>query len=94
MIKKNVKIGEIKNVTIVEMGTGDILIAGIDWKDEGAHGILLSQDKPKDIENWNNVETPIKSFEEAKDPVIIRFTRKESVDQLINSLLEVKKTFK
>lgn len=76
------------------MGIGDVLISGIDWEEEKHHGIVLSQDKPKDIKEWNVVKNQISSIEEAISPVIIRFTREESVDQLIDSLMEVKEIFK
>ncbi len=93
MIKKNVRMGERTDVTLVEMGTGDILIAGIDWYEVGYHGVLFSQHNPKNIKEWNNVRIPIVSIEEAQSPVVIRFVHEESVDQLITSLMKVKEAF-
>lgn len=93
MIKKNMRIGERTDVTFVEMGTGDILVTGVNWNDVGHHGILLSQHSPKGIEEWDNVKTPISSIEEAQSPIVLCFTREESVDQLITSLIEVKEAF-
>lgn len=94
MITKNVTIEDVSGVTLVEMGTGDICICGIDWNEEDAHGIFFSQDVEKPIDKWDTVENPITSFSQAINPVLIRFTREESVDQVINSLIEVKNSFK
>lgn len=94
MIHKNAEMGNRKDVTVVEFGTGDILIAGIGAEKEKLHGVLFSQDVPKVKSNWNNVENPITSIEEAKNPVVLYFSNPESVDQLITSLNEVKEHFK
>lgn len=93
MISKNIKIGSHEDVTFVEFGSGDILIVGMDWDKENAHGILFSQDHPKDQEEWNSVPTPVTSIEEAKSPVILRFNNVDSVNQLILSLIEVRDSF-
>jgi len=93
MIYKKAKIGERDDVTVVEMGTGDIHIVGIDWNEEGHHGVLFSQDVPKDISKWNDVQNPISDISEAKNPVVIYFSREEAVDQLIDTLFEVKEAF-
>lgn len=82
------------DVTVVEFGTGDILIVGLDWDEENAHGVLFSEDVPKDITKWNTVDTVLKNISEAKNPVVLRFSRKESIDQLIDSLIEVRNAFK
>lgn len=94
MIKKNVRMDDRTDVTVVEFGTGDIHIIGLDWNEEDAHGVLFSEDVPKDITKWNTVDNVIKNISEAKNPVVLRFSRKESIDQLIDSLVEVRNAFK
>lgn len=93
MIHKNAEMGDRKDVTVVMFGTGDIHIAGIGAEKEKLHGVLFSQDVPKDMSCWNDVQKPIKCIEEAKNPVVLYFSNPESVDQLITSLNEVKEHF-
>lgn len=93
MITKNARIDGRKDVTVVEFGTGDIKIIGLDWKEEDAHGVLFSEYVPKDIIQWNTVDNIIKNISEAKKPVVLRFLRKESIDQLICSLVEARNRF-
>lgn len=93
MIKKNERVDGCEDVTVVEFGTGDIHMVGVDWNDTGVHGLLFSEDEPKDISEWDNVEDKIHSVREAKKPVILSFSRLESVDQLIKSLTEIRDKF-
>ena len=94
MIYKNARMDDRTDVTVVEFGTGDIRVVGLDWDEENAHGVLFSEDVPKDITKWNTVDNVLKNISEAKNPVILRFSRVESIDQLIDSLIEVRNAFK
>lgn len=94
MIRKNLKEGKHDNITMIEMGTGDILIQGMEWEQENSFGLVLSQSHPRDIEYWNGpFEEGMDNFDNLDNPVIIKFTRKESVNQLIKSLSEIKLKF-
>lgn len=94
MIYKNARMDDRTDVTVVEFGTGDIRVVGLDWDEENAHGVLFSEDVPKDITKWNTVDNVLRNISEAKNPVILRFSRVESIDQLIDSLIEVRNAFK
>lgn len=94
MIHKNARMDDRTDITVVEFGTGDIHIVGLDWNEEDAHGVLFTEDVPKDISKWNTVDKVLKNISEAKNPVVLRFSRIESIDQLIDSLVEVRNAFK
>ena len=80
----------IKGKALVQFGTGDILITplrnNVDGISTGA--VCLNQDTPGEI----NRRTPVTDQEFSKEAsVILTFSKVESIDVLINSLIWLKK---
>lgn len=93
MIYKNATLGEKEDVTVVQFGTGDIHICGLDSNEDNLYGVLFSQSTEKDISEWDNVDDPITDINETKDPVVLYFSNIESLEQVIKSLEEVRSKF-
>ena len=49
MIYKNVTIGKEKNVSVCEMGNGDVKVAACSIPDKRTAGVMLTNDSPKEI---------------------------------------------
>lgn len=92
--------GNHENVPVVEFGTGDIALCNCYPKDQELYGnkypeLWMSQHEAKPLEEWDNPNYVAGESSDnlRKENVILRFTRPESIDQVIKSLLELKDSF-
>ena len=91
MIKKNVKYSEIENVTVIELGNGDVKVADTRHLDEKT-GVVF----------WNDVPRPIgetddscgKTTDETGIDVIIHFNKVESIEVVERALARAKDELK
>ena len=87
------------DIPVVEFGTGDIALCNCYPKDQEEYGapfpeLWLSQHVDKPIEEWENPNYVAGETSDnlRKENVILRFKRVESIDQLIKSLNDLKKS--
>ena len=92
-IYKNATIGKHKDATVVEFGTGDIAVSsGYDKDKPEIKTLGLSQDKPKPVEEYNkDMKIPGGNSDGLENIVILKFSRIESVDVVIERLNRVRK---
>jgi hypothetical protein len=89
MIHKDATFGKTKNVTLLEFGTGDILMTGSRKSDEGITVVAMkTMNKPMPI----NVrfDSRYKTFNEMQPEVVLVFKEIESIDSLISALQNTK----
>jgi hypothetical protein len=87
MITKNANYGKTENVTVIEMGTGDVhMFQGL--KKNNSVSLVLKTLEPMPI----NVKIPhdYKSFDELQPEVVFIFTKSESIDSMISMLQSCK----
>lgn len=90
---KNAKIGKHQDVTVVEFGTGDIAISnGHESENPSIKTLTLSQDVQKPVKEYNDEMDIPGGNSDGLDVlgVLLKFTRVESVDVLIDRLNRVK----
>lgn len=81
--------------TVVEFGVGDIALVQIDEEGTKGRTLLIAQDVPKPLEKWESKPDIIAEAQNSDDikfevkPIILRFTRSESISQLMKSLQEM-----
>lgn len=94
-ITKDAKVGK-NTVTLLQFGTGDILISsGYDHEDTRIKVMALSQHTPKPIEDWDkDIDIADENGERSTDalinPVLLYFDSVKSVDNVIHRLELVK----
>lgn len=85
MITKNATLGSTKNVTVCELGLGDVWILGSEIGKEG-YTVLgfktIAEPKPIGC----TIETSVKSFDEMEPELAFIFRNTESIDCLIEML--------
>lgn len=88
-IFKNAKIGKHEDVVVIEFGTGDIGVSnGHSNEDEAVKTLVLYQDVPKSVEEYNK-EMPVPDGNsDGLDnlAVLLKFNRPESIDVVIDRL--------
>lgn len=92
MITNNSTYGATENVTVAEMGTGDVHMMGSEKAEDGSvHLGFRTVSEPQPI----NVIVPMeaKSYDELKPQIVFIFRKEESIDSLINMLIDCKKEF-
>ena len=84
MIHKNSKLGNTKNVTIVELGTGDIKVGYIKQPDEGYTGVSFKNSDKFDIGHLH--DDAGETTDEYNPEAVIIFTNPKSIDVVIEQL--------
>jgi hypothetical protein len=88
MIYKNTKYGNINDVVVVEMGTGDVHMVGSHKVNESVH-LSLRSGEPLPIGNILNKK--FKTMDEFSPEIVFIFNKIESLDALIDILLGCRK---
>ncbi len=89
MITKNARFGNTENVTVCEMGTGDVHMLG-SLKDDDNEVSLAFRTVPDPQPINVKTKTSIKSFDEMKPELVFIFSKVESIDSLIGQLEDCK----
>lgn len=91
MIIQNATYGSTENVTVAEFGTGDIHMMGSEKAIDGSIHLGFRTSEPKPI----NVIVPMEptSYDELKPQIMFIFRKEESIDSLINMLIDCKRDF-
>jgi hypothetical protein len=85
MIVKKAKFGETDNVTVIELGTGDVHMLGSELGENGETVLALKTTKEKG-EIGVKVNTNAKSFDDMNPEVAFIFNNPDSIDALIMML--------
>jgi hypothetical protein len=88
MIRKNEQIGNTKDVTLIELGEGDVQIGSIFSKEEKYVGVQFINDKKNPIGTRHN--TAGCTTDNTKPQVIISFTNVESIEVIERALARAK----
>ena len=89
MIVKNAIFGKTENVTVCEMGTGDVWMLGSEKDKEGS--VVLALKTVLDPQPINvKRKTKVKSFDEMAPELVFIFSKVESIDSLIGQLEDIK----
>jgi len=88
-INKNVQFGKTKNVLLLEFGKGDIEMTYSEVKNGK---IILAFQEHVESHKIDVIEnSPFKSFDEMKPPLVFLFSNIKSIDALIHQLEDMKK---
>lgn len=90
MIKMNQIIGKTMINKVIETGTGDIEVTGLEHEEEGWVALAFIQDKPKKIGTEDNSIIG-KTIDEIVPDTIIKFDNLESIDVVIRQLKKTRK---
>ena len=91
MINKNVKYSEVENVTVIELGNGDVKVADTTHLDEKT-GVVFWNDVPRPI--GETTDSYGKTTDETGIDVIIHFTKVESIEVVERALVRAKNELK
>ncbi len=91
MVKKNVKYGEIKNVTVIELGYGDVKVSDTLHKDNTV-GVMFYNDTPRPI--GEIADTYGKTSNETGIDAIIHFRNIESIEVVEKAISRAKSELK
>ena len=91
MIDKNVKYGNIYNVTVIDLGNGDVKVSDTTHLEEKT-GVVFWNDTPKPIGETD--DSAGKTTDETGIDVIIHFTKVESIEVVERALLRAKSKLK
>ncbi|NCC88323.1 MAG: hypothetical protein EOM05_10770 [Clostridia bacterium] len=84
MIIKNATFGKTENVTILEMGTGDVLMIGSKKGVDGEVVLALKTTEPKEIDV--KLKTGFSSYDEMQPELVFIFNKAKSLNALIGVL--------
>jgi len=84
MIIKNAVYGKTQNVTICELGSGDVWMLGSKKGEKGEVVLALKTTEPREINVKENAE--VGSYDEMQPEIVFIFNKIESLDALIGSL--------
>ena len=83
-----------KKEAYLEFGTGDICIAsGYIESEQGVGFVTFCNQEPREIGKMGDVELD-KKYSIDDFPVVMKFSKKESIDVVIKALLDAKKLMK
>ena len=89
MITKNAQFGKTTDVVVCEMGTGDVWMVGSEKGENGETMLAMKtvlEPRPINVIEKASVE----SFDEMKPELVFIFNKTESIDSVINMLLDCK----
>jgi len=89
MIIKNARLGKTKNVTVCEMGIGDVQMVSSEKGKDGKTILAMKtvpEPRPINVIEKSNVKT----FDEMQPDLVFIFSNTESIDGFINMLQECK----
>lgn len=89
MVLHNQQIGEVKGITIIELGNGDTKVAYLHQPEEGYTGVMFKNDVQKPIGTKGNNPPGITTDEMPPDAMII-FTNVESIEVVERALAKAK----
>lgn len=84
MIKKNIKYGKVENVTLVEFGKGDVIVAITKFKKRNVGVCFTNLDHPQRIGSF--VDTTATNTNELGIDAILTFTDVNSIDVVLQAL--------
>lgn len=89
MIKKNATFSQLTDVTILEFGTGDILVSEGHGIENDYTAVMFKNQEPKGIgvedDTWRG-----KTSDELQPDVIMIFTNPNSIDVIVDKLQKAK----
>lgn len=91
-ILKNQKVGKHENVTVIRFGFGDVEVSsGYCGDDDSIAVVAFGQGIEKPVEEYTN-EIPVEgnNADGLVDPVLLRFSRIESIDIVMDRLQRAK----
>lgn len=88
MILKEVQVGNVKGVTIVELGNGDVKVGYTHSKEEKYVAVIFSNDEPKPIGTAHN--TAGTTTNETPPQAMLSFTKVESIEVVERALNKAK----
>ena len=88
MIYKNAIIGKIKNVTLIELGDGDVQVAALKSKEDKYVGIEFVNDVPNKIGTKHN--TAGTTTDNSNPDAMLTFTNIESIEVVERALAKAK----
>ena len=93
MVKNNQQIGNVKGITIIELGDGDTFVSYVHNRKENYTGVLFHNDIKKDIGSEDQVSIGATTDEFTPD-AMITFTEIESIEVLERALKKAKTMLK
>lgn len=86
MIIKNATFGKTENTIVCELGAGDVFMLGSKKGNNGEVILALKTIEPREI--GIKRKTDINSFDELQPEIVFIFNKIESLDALIDTLLD------
>ncbi len=91
MVEKNQTVSKTKNIPVISLGDGDVIISSCFNEDEKYSGITFTNDVPCEI-GIDHPEHHGKTTDELKPNAMLIFTKVESIDVLTDALKEARES--
>ena len=88
MVHKNCKVGKAKKVTVIELGSGDVIVSSISCKVDKYAGIAFVNTLPHEIGTKHN--TAGCTTDDSQPEAVLIFTKIESIEVVERALEKAK----